>query len=337
MARLTTAQIATAAGVHQSTVSLALRGDPRLKPETVKRIQALARKMGYVPDPMLAALAHYRRGRMPTSGTVLAWVTNWPKPDGWRSRPLFVKLFEGARRRAAELGFRLDEFHLRAQGMSPARASSILVSRGIRGLLLAPQPDGVTSLELDWDEFSAVRIGPTLRSPRLHLVSNNQYRTVQRLCEALDGLGYRRIGYAIEAQSDRRMDGQWSAAYDRFHRDLAPDRHLRRLESATMAIELADWLRRERPDVVISCHEHLEPLLRQACARTGLSCEFALLGLVSGADGLSGMDEVPETVGATAVNRLVSALQHGERGVPEYPTFTYLDAVWVPGRGRQRH
>jgi len=337
MSRITTSQIAEAAGVHQSTVSLALRGDPRLKPETIRHIQALARRMGYVPDPMLAALANYRRGRMPGNGTVLAWVTNWPKADGWRSRPLFVKLFEGARRRAAELGFRLDEFHLHAQGMSPSRASSILVSRGIRGLLLAPQPDGVTSLELDWPEFSAVRVGPTLRSPKLHLVSNNQYRTVQRLCEALDARGYRRIGYAIESQSDRRMDGQWSAAYDRFHRDLPTDRRLRRLETATMAIELADWLRSERPDVVLSCHEHLEPELRQACARIGLACDFALLGLVSGREGLSGMDEVPETVGSTAVNRLVTALQHGERGVPEYPTFTYLDAVWVQGEARQRH
>ena len=55
--------VARAAGVHQTTVSLALRNDPRLPAATRERIQAHAKKLGYRPDPMLAALNFYRASR----------------------------------------------------------------------------------------------------------------------------------------------------------------------------------------------------------------------------------------------------------------------------------
>jgi LacI family transcriptional regulator len=58
--RPTHQDIATIACVSQVTVSLALRSHPRIPESTRKRIEAIARQIGYRPDPMLSSLVAYR-------------------------------------------------------------------------------------------------------------------------------------------------------------------------------------------------------------------------------------------------------------------------------------
>jgi LacI family transcriptional regulator, galactose operon repressor len=48
--------VARAAGVSQSTVSRALRGDPRVREETRRRVDQAARRLGYVPNSLAASL-----------------------------------------------------------------------------------------------------------------------------------------------------------------------------------------------------------------------------------------------------------------------------------------
>lgn len=330
--RITTADIARAAQVHQTTVSLALRGDPRLRPETIARIKAVATDLGYIPDPMLAALASYRRSRRPGKlrGT-LAWVTNWPTREGWRSRPMFAQFFEGAQRRAREMGYELAEFWLNARGLTPRRASEILYARGMQGLVIAPQPDGVSAMALDWERFSVVTIGPTLRQPELHVVSNSQFRTVMRLCQALAERGYRRIGYAIERKIDERMDGQWSAAFDRFQRDLPAERRTARFEEPPAAAGLRRWLREAQPDVVFGC---MESLAGQLAPARGPKIDFALIGVAHETLGCPGMYEDARLVGASAVERVAALIHLGERGVPALASRTLIDATWINPMGQ---
>ena len=57
-------QLARVAGVHQSTVSRALRRDRSIPAATRQRIQALADKLGYRPHPLVSALVALRRRRL---------------------------------------------------------------------------------------------------------------------------------------------------------------------------------------------------------------------------------------------------------------------------------
>jgi len=52
--RVTMSDVALAAHVHKSTVSLALRNQPKLNAATRERIRKIAEELGYRPDPMLA-------------------------------------------------------------------------------------------------------------------------------------------------------------------------------------------------------------------------------------------------------------------------------------------
>src|SRR5687768_16285134 len=83
--RVTLADVAVRANVHVTTVSLALRNHPRLPAATRERIQALAKKMGFAPDPCVRALVAYRGRMMPRRNPpTLAYVTNWKTRWGWK-------------------------------------------------------------------------------------------------------------------------------------------------------------------------------------------------------------------------------------------------------------
>ena len=47
---------------------------------------------------------------------------------------------------------------------------------------------------------------------------------------------------------------------------------------------------------------------------------------------LAGVTEESATIGATAVNFLVSLVQHGQRGIPAHPQRVHVEGVWNEGR-----
>ena len=125
--RVTLRDIARHAGCHFTTVSLALRGRPEIPSRTRERILELARELGYEPDPLLAALASYRHDRRGAHyRATLGWVTNFPTRRGWAEEEIYREYHVGARERAQSLGFDLQEFWLRDDAMTPARASQSL-------------------------------------------------------------------------------------------------------------------------------------------------------------------------------------------------------------------
>lgn len=63
--RVTMSDVASVAGVHKSTVSLALRNQPKLNAATRERIRKIAAELGYQPDPMLDLFNLYRRTLAP--------------------------------------------------------------------------------------------------------------------------------------------------------------------------------------------------------------------------------------------------------------------------------
>ena len=129
--RVTLRDVAAKAGVHHTTASRALKNDPRVCPETLKKIRTLADQMGYMPDPMLSALNAYRHAsRSAQDHGSIAWITNYPTRDGWRASSCYKLYFDGAAERLSRLGYRLEEFWLQETGMTARRSSQVLFHRG---------------------------------------------------------------------------------------------------------------------------------------------------------------------------------------------------------------
>ncbi len=70
---VTSRDIARELGLSQTTVSRALRGDPRVAPATLATVRAAAERLGYVPD---AAARTLSSGRTQTVGVVVADILN---------------------------------------------------------------------------------------------------------------------------------------------------------------------------------------------------------------------------------------------------------------------
>ena len=119
--------IASAVGVHPSTVSRVLNGEVghSLRPETVERILTEARARGYRPNALARALRQHRTGALTF---VVPMVRN----------PIWVRLQRGALLRAAELGYVVMIMEEPMEDPKPPGAYSYLVTESrTDGLLLA--------------------------------------------------------------------------------------------------------------------------------------------------------------------------------------------------------
>jgi DNA-binding LacI/PurR family transcriptional regulator len=92
--RITIKDVARDSGVSTATVTRALQGSPRVLPETRRRVEDLAAKLGYLPDNLARALA---TGTSKTIGLVI--------PSSGDS--FWGEVTEGLEERAVERGFTL--------------------------------------------------------------------------------------------------------------------------------------------------------------------------------------------------------------------------------------
>jgi LacI family transcriptional regulator/LacI family repressor for deo operon, udp, cdd, tsx, nupC, and nupG len=332
--RVTQMEIARAARVHRTTVSLALADNPRIPAKTKARIKRIAEKLGYTPDPMLSALIAYRTKRRPVAfhGT-LAWLANTEFGYDWKLVPHYRDYYEGAAARARACGFQLEAFDFNTPAMQPRRIAGILRARNITGVLLCPQPLEKLKDKFAWEEFSVVTFGYTLAELGVHTVTAAHYRAMRRIMSELHARGYRRIGFSF-AQSlverdDHNVLAGFLVAEGLLHRSPAVPPLFGPSRSAQV---VGQWLERYRPDAIVSGNHLILDLLRELKIRVphdlGAACPF----LPSEDTELAGVVEDSKRIGAIAVDHVVSMINRGERGIPGHPLRIHVEGAWRPGK-----
>ncbi|RYD66211.1 MAG: LacI family transcriptional regulator, partial [Verrucomicrobiaceae bacterium] len=327
-------QIADAAGVSRMAVSLALRNSPKISPATTQRIRDIAQQLGYRPNPMVAALmTQLRHGREVKRPSTIAYVTAYPTEDGWRRPGPFGAFHEGARKRAEALGYTLEDWWLRRPGMTEQRFCDILDTRNIHGLVIAPLPPGGGELNLTWSRFAAATIGYSVTAPDLHRASNHQYGTITVALQELNRRGYRRIGLALSAETDKRVKHHWSAGMLVYQQQLpAQERVPVLLTDGPFARHFAAWFSEHRPDVVLSHEWQVMRILDSLGLRVPEDVGFAHLALGDREQHQwAGMDQNSELVGSAAIDLVDAQLRRNERGVPGVPKTVLIPGSWISG------
>ncbi len=138
--RVTSFDVAAAAGVSQSTVSRALGGSTAITEATRARVVAVAERLGYVVDARAATL---RRG---TTGTVAVVVICRPDEAASDINPFYFSLLGAVSAAAAEAGletlvsFQADEASLFGRYVERGQADGVIVI-------------GTTTNDAAWDYF----------------------------------------------------------------------------------------------------------------------------------------------------------------------------------------
>jgi DNA-binding LacI/PurR family transcriptional regulator len=129
---LTIRELAARLGVSRTTVSLALRNDPRIKQETRLRVQRLAESLGYRRNALVTTLmTQVQARRVHFNGEVLAYITALNEEFYWQKQSE-GEVYLGACKMADQLGFRLEPFWTGSMGVNSHRVARILRARRAR-------------------------------------------------------------------------------------------------------------------------------------------------------------------------------------------------------------
>jgi DNA-binding LacI/PurR family transcriptional regulator len=334
--RVSLRDVAREVGVSHVTVSLALRKDPRISLARQQEVQAVADRLGYRPDPMLASLSAYRQTKRPmTIRSAIAWFNQWEPATRLRSYHEFDAYWRGAHDAAEQLGYRLEEFVLK-KDITPARLQKILLTRNVRGILIPPHRNGLTLPDFDWSYFSIVRFGASVKHPRAHIVTSDQTKCAALAFSRVHQHGYKHIGYVSSLEFEQNTKGNFRAGFLSSQEEIAPIcAHVPPLlltEEAGPddARLLQAWIKKYKPDALISNISRLPRLLALCKIHAPRDIAIATLSLLDG-NFDCGVDQNSYEIGRVALSTLASLIHQNERGIPLHCRRVLVEGQWKDG------
>lgn len=334
--RVSLKDVARAVGLHSSTVSLALRDDPRLNEKTRQRVKKAADRLGYCANPLVSAwLRQVRNPEVPSSGTGLAFFLGLSVSEKIAQESYYMTFVEGARAEAAHLGYNVLETFFGAD--DEARLMKVVQQlryRGVRGVLvfdpgLALPPAVVEELLTG---FAVVVMLRAKGGEIFHRVGVDIAANVELAMTHLRAAGYRRIGLPITPirKSLDAVRKDVIAAYTLQQLLLPPgDRvPLPRKYIEHSQTMLPDWAKSQRADAILGVNINHHEFL----ADTGIV--YAHFG-VDTRPHLTGVVNRGVEIGREAVFKLAGMVTGNRFGKPEVPVLTLLPGKWRQGPVRE--
>ncbi len=336
--KITMAAVAESIGLATSTVSRALRDDPRISAAVRLKVVKAARKLGYRRDPRLGELmSHLRLAKRREYQGTLAWVTNLDPDDPEMAR-MIGEFHAPAVERAAQLGYKLEHFY-KSGPEDSTRLGRIFTARGIHGVWASIFWEvDYAEWKWDWRKFAFIHHGAEPKARITDVVDAEDRQNIQLLFESLAARGYRRIGVATTRHLESEALFELSAGRVRFslqrpeHPAFSPC--LVPALNAEGARAIKRWIRRHEVDCIVSRLRGMQELLAGLGYRVpqDLGLAYASVRRTPGRQGLvSGINVNPDAISVTAINTLVSAVEQRGFGLPDLPRQTLVPGRWQEG------
>ncbi|HAV12884.1 MAG TPA: hypothetical protein DCX06_05235 [Opitutae bacterium] len=330
--RVTIGELARKSGFSKATISMALRNSAKIPQVTRDRIKLLAKEMGYRPDPERAKLMA-SISRKSGGDTVIGFIRSG-REAGWT--PLERLCYEALTEHADQNGYKVDVFWLFDPKTTPEKVNNFMWNRGIEGLVIPMvrslnfQKD-LRTLPINWEKFCCVEIADTLEYPLISNVRHNHFTAMFQSLAQLEALSYKRIGFCMESDLQRRTHHRWTAAYFLWREIRGLSRELPVYFPETYkAKSLTDWVTKNALDVVISPGVEAYELLIESGFKVPKDIAFATLDRWGQhADQISGIDQDMAGQAVAAFEILVGLLHRRSFGVPEKPTRSVLTGHWL--------
>jgi LacI family transcriptional regulator len=328
--------VARAAGVSKSTVSRALRNDPLTAPSTRRKIQALARKMGYRPNMIFSIMG---------SGNRIADRGKNPLPVAYlydSKNPLDLNYqagdFHFLRESAHLYGYSLDPYNL--NDVTSARSfEKQLYHRGYCGVIIGRLADDASlAFRLDLSRFTVIFNTNTSWKHKYHRVIGDVYFAIQMAWDKSLAAGYRRIGVAACRHQPSLPDDEIrvAATLQRQNRDAALVEPIPPFtgEPGDMA-SFREWVEIWRPDAVLGFHVGQFYMLRDMGWQIPEEIGFA--GLIIRVEdpwhhGISGIRFQDCEVAETTISILDQEIRKRIQGIPEHVLSVHIEPEWIEGK-----
>lgn len=325
--------VARETGYGKTTVARALSNSPLVKAKTAQQIVAVAERIGYRRDPLVAELASRRwRMRSGMSPQPLAYVFNLAGKVATTRHDSF---FSFAAASAAQFGYRVEEFNL-ADYSSNARAAKVLYSRNYRGLLIGRILDDRRGIDLPWDRFIAVGCGIGLIRPPVHAVEEDYASAAWFVTNQAIKHGYRRPGYVhLRHTPDELIDPNRLGGYTAAREALPPADRLPvhvGLFKPGRSHTFEAWLKTYKPDVVIGMNNLVYWWIRNAGLRVPDDLAYVSLSNEGWDEAdITGMMNTNEAVAKAAVELLIGQIHLNAHGVPHPLQTVGIESEWFEG------
>jgi LacI family transcriptional regulator len=333
---VTMRDVAAAAGVNQSTVSRSLRGETSVSERVRTEVRRVAEELGYRPNPFVAAFTAQVRGYRRSPRRAAIALLNLHRADD--QMPFLERYTNGAIARANSLGFGAEVFHYRQVNRDGARLVGILQHRGIRGLLIMPLPGYEDLSDLDVTHLACATINLAERTPRINHAVPDYFRNTQVALERLEALGYTRIGFCTKAAELTGFGRYALASYLVWQQKLP--RSIRLAAHVDPALRsgspmdrdaLSQWLKRVRPDAVVSNDASFLRWMREFGIAVPAATAFASLNWETEQPRVAGVDQRQELVGAAAMDLVIGQIYRNEYGRPDSMKTVFIEGIWRDG------
>jgi LacI family transcriptional regulator len=330
--------IANHLGIHVATVSRALRGDMRISEVLRAQVKKAADKLGYRRDAKLAELMkHLRSSKHRTFQGSLAWITNLD-PEDPDMKAMIQQFLPQAEKRATALGYKLDTFFQVKPEAAPSLAS-IFRARSIHGVWSSIFWEvDYDEWKWDWKKFAFIHHGAEPKRRIVDVVDADDRQNIQHLYESLAARGYRRIGVATTHQLESGALFELTAGRTRFamqnptHDAFEPC--LVEALDGTGARQIAKWIKKHDVDCIVSRWRGMTDLLKRIGYNTPQDIGLAYVTVRPGGGTqhhASGIDVNAAMIASTAIDTLVSAVEHRRYGLPKIPRQTLVPGKWHQG------
>ncbi|MGE9290165.1 MAG: LacI family DNA-binding transcriptional regulator, partial [Puniceicoccales bacterium] len=324
--------IADAAGVSKMTVSRALKDHPKQSAETNRRIQRIARSMGYHIHPYLSVLMGQRARAGSTSDAIKLAVFYFDTEERARRH----QYFRGVEERAFQLGYQVELFPYEPVKISEERLRKILQTRGIRGIILMPSKKGFAKLDFNFEGFAAAALGHTIIQPALPRVGSNPQASIFESLNDLVGLGYSRIGLVNTRHVNQLSRYLYSGAFHAYRQHLGRQLHLSELSLATgheskESPRIERWIRKEKLDAIISSSFDIDiPAILTRELQIQIPESLGYIHLLEYPDPNIRQNGFHQSrMGIKAADLVVSAINHNDFSPTTFPYVVATDPEWV--------
>jgi len=335
------AAIAQKAGVAKSTVSLALRNDPRVFKAQRERIQKIAQEMGYEPNALVGRLmAELRNSKKQRYVATLAAINVSKFQSLDQKISSVAECNEGSEQRAQSLGYNLDRFWLYEGDTSPERLAKILHARNIQGVYFYGARNDMDLLVCEpiWSRFPCVVTGQHSKVPPLNFVTNDHYWTGFEACSQLRKLGYRKIGIVLDKWLDALFEHRYIAGYKAALEDDAAAPPVLFLEDPQESPRpqgkrrFAEWMEKYRPDACVCVNSFIVDWLHELDVQVPDKFGVAMLDLQTEFRGkFAGISQPAIRKGFKTIDALVGQIHRNEVGIPPFQSGIVLEGEWTPG------